>query len=114
MINSRKKLSPERSPMSSAPATKITLQSDHLRCIAQLKTALQSVVCLKFPDYSKPFDLYCDSKDGHMTAVLTQKHGPSQRPLCYYPIRLDNVAAGLPPFTLNLQQKVVSSTLLYL
>uniref|UniRef100_A0A3B3HGI8 Reverse transcriptase/retrotransposon-derived protein RNase H-like domain-containing protein n=1 Tax=Oryzias latipes TaxID=8090 RepID=A0A3B3HGI8_ORYLA len=69
----------------------------HLQCIEQLKSALSSVLSLKLPDYSEPFHLFCDIKDGHMTAVLSQKHGVAFRPLCYYSKKLDNVTLGLPP-----------------
>ena len=37
-----------------------------------------------------------DEKHGCMTSVLMQEHGGRQRPVAYFPAKLDPVAAGLP------------------
>uniref|UniRef100_A0A3Q1GJS7 Reverse transcriptase/retrotransposon-derived protein RNase H-like domain-containing protein n=1 Tax=Acanthochromis polyacanthus TaxID=80966 RepID=A0A3Q1GJS7_9TELE len=60
-----------------------------------LKLALQTDVVLAPPDYNESFDLFVDCRHGHITSILTQKHGDTPKPVAYYSKRLDNIAAGL-------------------
>ncbi|XP_064424273.1 protein NYNRIN-like [Latimeria chalumnae] len=63
----------------------------------RLKQALSSAPALGLPDYKKPFFLYCHSREGFASGVLTQQHGDRQRPVAYYSSPLDPVAAAFPP-----------------
>lgn len=47
-----------------------------------LKSALMTTMVLALPDYSKPFTLTVDCKNGFMTAALLQKHG-SRLMVCF-------------------------------
>ncbi|XP_054825975.1 LOW QUALITY PROTEIN: uncharacterized protein LOC129323462 [Eublepharis macularius] len=62
----------------------------------KLKQALMSAPALGLSDLSKPFELFVYEKQGCMTGVLTQKWGPTMRPVAYLSRQLDPVARGWP------------------
>uniref|UniRef100_A0A8C0ANL0 Reverse transcriptase/retrotransposon-derived protein RNase H-like domain-containing protein n=1 Tax=Buteo japonicus TaxID=224669 RepID=A0A8C0ANL0_9AVES len=61
-----------------------------------LKVALLSAPGLGFPDYSKPFKLYCDEAKGVAKGVLVQTLGPHERLVAYFSSTLDSVTKGTP------------------
>ncbi|XP_075779837.1 isoaspartyl peptidase/L-asparaginase isoform X1 [Pelodiscus sinensis] len=62
-----------------------------------LKQRLSTAPGLGLPNPLMPFTLYTHVSEGHMAAVLTQKHGDKQRPVAYYSSKLDAVAQAMPP-----------------
>lgn len=46
------------------------------------------------PDPTKPFIQAVDEREGCMTSVLSQKHGSNLRPVAYFSVKVDPVAAG--------------------
>lgn len=62
----------------------------------QLKQAIMQPPALGYPNYNKPFYLYCDEREGAAVGVLVQKVGPLPRPLAYYSGKLDGTSAGFP------------------
>ena len=75
-----------------------TVEAD--KAFVDVKTALSAVCSLHAPNYSEPFHLDVDEKDGYVNAVLYQK-GESRttldrKVLMYYSSKLDNVEIGHP------------------
>ena len=64
----------------------------------QVKQALAQVPALGLPDYNTPFTLYCNETGDFTLGVLTQIHGDKLRPIAYYRLAFDPVAAGLALF----------------
>ena len=74
---------------------KITWTLEVEQSFTELKLALQSIPTLGLPDPTKRFTQTVDEKDGCMTSVLLQDHGNKLRPVAYFSLKLDPVAAGL-------------------
>ena len=55
----------------------------------QIKTALTSDSCVKFPDFPKTFILVCDASDKQIGAVLLQPYDRELYPIYYYSHVLD-------------------------
>lgn len=62
-----------------------------------MKWALHFSPVLGLPHITKPFELFTDEKQGFAKGVLTQRLGPSKRPIAYLSKKLDPVASGWPP-----------------
>lgn len=80
-----------------APQDDIQWNEENETAFTELKRTLTSTSVLGLPNYEKPFEQTVDSRDGHMTSVLTQTYGGKQRPIAYYSTKLDNVTRALPP-----------------
>uniref|UniRef100_A0A8C6M2U1 Reverse transcriptase/retrotransposon-derived protein RNase H-like domain-containing protein n=1 Tax=Nothobranchius furzeri TaxID=105023 RepID=A0A8C6M2U1_NOTFU len=74
------------------------------KAFVELNQFLQTNVVLSLPDYSKDFFRSVDVAEGHMKAVLPQKHGSQHRPTAYYSIQLQPVCPAVYRRVLPLQR----------
>lgn len=82
------------------------------KSLQSYKRVLGLAPAFQFPDYTKPFDLYIHTKKRVASEVLMQKLRLHQRPVAFYSVQLDLVAAGAPAFirsmsvTATIQEKL--------
>ena len=78
--------------------TPFTWGRDQQDAFEKIKRALLIAPALGLADVTKAFKLYVDERQGIAKGVLTQRLGPWKRPIAYLSKKLDNVAAGWPPY----------------
>ncbi|KAJ1125905.1 hypothetical protein NDU88_004320 [Pleurodeles waltl] len=74
----------------------ITLTEKEMKAFIELRECMCRAPALDMPDYTKPFVLFCHERDACSLSVLTQVHGGANRPVAYFSVTLDPVAASLP------------------
>ncbi|KAJ1098965.1 hypothetical protein NDU88_004071 [Pleurodeles waltl] len=74
----------------------ITLSKKEMKAFTELRECICRAPALGMPDYTKPFVLFCHESDACFLSVLTQVHGGTNRPVAYFSVTLDPVAAALP------------------
>ncbi|KAJ1209418.1 hypothetical protein NDU88_004796 [Pleurodeles waltl] len=72
------------------------MSEKEMRAFIELRECMCRAPALGMPEHTKPFVLFCHERDACSLSVLTQVHGGANRPVAYFSVTLDPVAAALP------------------